>query len=292
MSKKTRYNTKNQFESVYLRVNQIRKTIDSLPKDVIEEHLSDINFLKTARFLASRTFSKNKGILLAHGFDFEDIESITKVYAISFLGTNYGNKTGRDKYYLMMNYVGQRFEAFFLFLERKFSIKSKFAEIPIGNVSASSMRSCDISGDIAPRHDEEAEPSEEALIEQIEIVEAKLSELRAALKLNKKDDRARAQKSILRRQLLALKSHLAQVRREARDRRSEQRNLTSELRKRFKSDWKKHTDQLCYYSTSKYVPDDVRKKARLFCKKHKIDFVAWVKERIAKNSDEESSFVV
>jgi hypothetical protein len=272
---------REEFERVYLRENQIKRTLDSIPQEVINDHLNDKSFLSTTAYIARNTFFKNKNTLLAHGFEQEDLESISRLYGLSFLSSDFGNKTGKDKYYLMMRYINQRFEAFFLFFDRKFDISTKIPEISLEQFPisiAESLTSRISTSDLVSNINE---LSQEDLIELIDD-----------LKLKIKISSCKSDKKILSNQLKGFSLALLKLKKKNKAENSKQKKLSAELKKKFTKDWDKYIDQLCYYSTSKHVPNDVRKKARSFCNKYKVDFIAWAKNKVKSNLDSEFDFVL
>ena len=54
----------------------------------------------------------------------------------------------------------------------------------------------------------------------------------------------------------------------------------------------KHADSLAYYSVSKFVAGDIRKKARALCKKHGIDYQGWARDYLNTHDCDESNFQI
>jgi hypothetical protein len=71
------------------------------------------------------------------------------------------------------------------------------------------------------------------------------------------------------------------------------KNKSLELKKlkdKFYENPLKYKKDLCYYATTKHVSSDVRKKARLICKKYNIDYTEWLKNESKKIDFDFSSF--
>ena len=67
---------------------------------------------------------------------------------------------------------------------------------------------------------------------------------------------------------------------------------TSSLKKDFEKDVHKHSNALSYYSVSKAVSGDVRKRARFYCKKYGIDYQGWAKNYLDTHDCDESNFQI
>ena len=65
-----------------------------------------------------------------------------------------------------------------------------------------------------------------------------------------------------------------------------------DLRKELDKDAFKHADALSYYSVSKFVAGDVRKKARSVCKKHGINYQEWAHNYLNTHDCDESNFQI
>jgi len=60
----------------------------------------------------------------------------------------------------------------------------------------------------------------------------------------------------------------------------EDQSPLADLRKKLDSDWEKHSESLAHYATTTYTSQEVRRKARSFCRKYGIDYVKWAKAKI------------
>ena len=73
--------------------------------------------------------------------------------------------------------------------------------------------------------------------------------------------------------------------------RNKNRSLTLKLLKnKFYENPLKYKKDLCYYATTKHVSSDVRKKARLICKKYNINYAEWLKNESKKIDFDFSDF--
>lgn len=292
MQKNKRPSGREEFERVYLRENQIKRSLQNLSSAEVDDHLKNKEFIKTTAYIARKTFYKNKSFLLSHGFEQEDLESISQIYGLSFLSSNFGNKTGKDKYYLMMRYINQRFEAFFLFFNRKFDISIKIPEVSIEQTGVPVAELAHYESNLIQN-----EPmSEDDFFDQIDLTKKQIKLIKAKsldkslLKQEKQE--LLKKKTLLLKSNRSLKEQLQKIKQKNKKNDREQKSRSLALKKRFSENWEQYKDQLCYYSTSRHVPNDVRKKARSFCKKYKVDFVAWAKNKIKTNSETEYDFVI
>lgn len=66
--------------------------------------------------------------------------------------------------------------------------------------------------------------------------------------------------------------------------------VSKKLKSKFYENPLKYEKDLCYYATTKHVSSDVRKKARLICKKYNINYVEWLKNESKKLDFDFSNF--
>lgn len=285
MKKNKRPNGREEFEKVYLRENQVKRTLELLPQETLDLYLKDIEFTKATAYIARNTFYKNKNVLLSHGFEQEDLESISKIYGLSFLSSDFGGKTGKDKYYLMMRYINQRFEAFFLFFGRKFDIASKMPEVSLDHFL---QPVADLALSTSAKSHELSEPSVfDSKDDYVDEINRLTSQIKNFYEQEK--DKDFKEKTVLVKKLKDLKGEFKVFKQSQKAKLKNQRKTSKELKARFSKNWSSHVNDLCYYATSKHVSHDVRKKARSLCKKYKIDYISWVKN---KQSEHQSDFMI
>lgn len=66
--------------------------------------------------------------------------------------------------------------------------------------------------------------------------------------------------------------------------------ILKNLKNKFYKNPLKYEKDLCYYATTKHVSSDVRKKARLICKKYNINYAEWLKNESKKIDFDFSNF--
>ena len=292
MLRTKRFSSFDEFEEVYLRVRTLDRMLKTIDLSTVDATLRDSEFLKCTSYLARNLFAKNRGSLLQHGFSEEDIRSISQVYGISFLGSKFEAKTSKDKYYLMMRYINQRFRAFMIFLDRKFDYTKKYSEVYLDDFS-DRVRESLIQQSHNSRTNQNTKHGtpEEMIRIVIDALRFKLSVLR---EMSQRTSTPEIQK--YRAELIAtketLRKKLATLRQAQISQTKDRKKKTSQLKKRFKKEWPCHVDKLCYYSTSKQVEPDLRRKARDYCKRLKVDYIGWARRKIEANEADQIDFVL
>lgn len=124
-----RNNVLENFESCYLRENCARRAFAN--PEAIARLTAQADFERCVRYIANVTFNKNKSTLLRHGFDHEDMVNVSRIFAMQFVNNEFEGETKEDTFRILMRFISQKFETFFLFLNRKFRISERHAEVSI-----------------------------------------------------------------------------------------------------------------------------------------------------------------
>lgn len=271
-------NIANNFEDVYLRSNILKRAVNTLSDERIKEIFEDTHFKRCVKYIATNTFRKNSSFFTQHGFMWEDIWAIGKIFGLSFYsdGKTYNSK--QDESYLLMRYLNQRFQRFCIWSHKKFGAQEKISESTVDE---------SVWFYVMPSTAEDAMSLDEKIGQKAD----QLYEINRRSQLIF-DEEARSNqdcKYILRKQKnkaivrsKPLQDDLSKLSAERSKEKSVSDRLTKKLKKSLDKNWRKHKTQLAYYATSKYVAYDVRKKARKFCSKYGIDYVKWGQEQIDK----------
>jgi hypothetical protein len=287
--------SKEQFETVYLRVNGLKQALAKFTKSEVAAILKDPQFQKCTSYIARSTFNKNMATLLNHGFGQEDILSISQLYGLNFHASSFTANTDRDKYYIMMRYINQRFEYFFISLDRKFGLKDKLLDTSLDAFPSFLREKLSATANIEPQPDQQPTTAFEDMEEELEFLDFKVGLLRdmsaSATTPNEKRKVLNYKK-----ELLADQGYVADQIKETNNQRravlKAQKDISKRLKDRMAAEGPLHADKLCYHATSKYVPTDVRNKAREYCRRMKIDFVSWAKKQVAEKGLDDKDFVL
>lgn len=121
-----RNNVQDNFEEVYLRINMARKAFAN--PEAVSKLMSDPDFERCVRHVANLTFRKNSAVLLRHGFDGEDMISIARTIGVQFVNNKFDGGR-KDRAYILMRFISQKMENFMIFLDRKFRINERHADV-------------------------------------------------------------------------------------------------------------------------------------------------------------------
>lgn len=282
---KDRYNLDEHFEDVYLRSRTLRRFMDKVDNAV----MADKETFKVIEHLTDRQMGVYGKIFSWNGFDRDDIRSIVSIFAACFTGLGVKKKSKRDYYYLMMSFVQQRMEFFMSCVIRKFQVNDvschnvlstarpaiydfESADTPLDLLASSEAISQFVSGSAEAPEQSYRERAEE-VEDRVEILKIQHSD---AVESNRPEQEVEAYRRAVDRLTNVAQSYRQEANKEVR----KERALTTALKKRLAEDPAKYADQLSYYATYKGVPYDVRRAARNICKRHGIDFVAWVKGHV------------
>lgn len=263
-----RNNYRDNFEKVYLRYNIIQRAIKMLSQEKVDEILAKPLFIRCTTYIARRTFRKNMNFLCDHGFWQEDLESISKIFGLSFYlyGTEF--KSEKDESMLLMRYIGHRFQRFVEWATKKFGRDDKVYE-SVGIERA--IDGTNYAKSYVP------DDEDDSLIDKITFatedsdqIEAQVTELRARIKAQGKNAVLTHTKSVLNRKAKIIKKDLMVMRRTHREQRAASKQLTEALKSKLDTEWYQYKDQLVHYATSKHVAYDIRKKAQDYCRKYGI----------------------
>ena len=175
-----RKTVQDNFEAVYLRENCAAKAFAN--KEALRKLMAEDDFERCVKYIANITFNKNKHALLRHGFDHDDMVNVSRVFAMQFVNNEFKGETKKDTYYILMRFIGQKMETFMIFLNRKFKISERHAE-----VSLEDTIEMDIYQGAAPVDDIDSDEEESKIMSKLgslrkEIEDFKSSILRARLK--------------------------------------------------------------------------------------------------------------
>lgn len=278
---KSRYNLNEHFEDVYLRSRTLRRFMDK----VDHKMMADQDTRKVIEHLTDRQMGVYGKIFSWNGFDRDDIRSIVSLFASCFTGFGIKKKSKRGYYYLMMRFVQQRMEFFVRCVIRKFHVDDTSCQNVIHSRLAPTLGDDTSLLEFLASSEAvaqfltgfSAEP-EQSYRERAEEVEDQIE----ILKIRHQDaiDSCRPEQEVeaYRRAVDRLTNVAQSYRQEANKEIRKERALTAALKKRLSEDPQRYADQLSYYATYKGIPYDVRRAARKICKRHGIDFVAWVKD--------------
>lgn len=128
-----RNNVLENFEACYLRENCARKAFAN--PEAIRRLTSSSDFERCVRYIANISYNRNKNALLRHGFDHEDMVSVARILAMQFVNNEFKGETKKDTYYILMRFISQKMETFFLFLNRKFRISERYSDVNMDDVT-------------------------------------------------------------------------------------------------------------------------------------------------------------
>jgi hypothetical protein len=121
-----------QFEACYLKENCARKAFSN--PDALQKLVSKPDFERVVKYMANLTFNKNQNTLLKHGFDYDDMVSVIRILAMQFVNHPFEAKTRKDQYYVLMHFINQRLDTFYIFMNRKFRIPETYLELNLEDV--------------------------------------------------------------------------------------------------------------------------------------------------------------
>jgi hypothetical protein len=175
-----RNNVSDNFEACYLSENGARRAFKN---ENVNEILKSSDFQKCVKYMSHLIFSRNDVVLLAHGFTYDDILSIVHTWGLQFFNYEQLGKTKHDTYYLMMHFISQKTDTFFLFMNRKFRINESYIDLHLSDVVVRSewhvkaINSMDIPGIVPMSEEDEQATIKETYKER----KAKLDTMRKAL---------------------------------------------------------------------------------------------------------------
>ena len=251
-----RRNLSNDFEAIYLRFSSVKKYLDNARPGFLD----DVEIQKIVKYMTAHYFNKNDAILRASGFDFEDMHNISQFFALAFSGTKYEAKTKHDEILLLSNFLSQRLSRLVTWVVKKFDTN----EIVLS--------SCPLESCASPEPVETSE--DDKTLDSLDLVNYRIS----------KAGNDMAKKSALMRQKRELVRWVITKKTEDREKRLATKAALALAKKKLNKNIKKYRNILCYYATVKFVSKDVRKYARLYCRKYGINYIEWAKERIEKGS--------
>lgn len=278
-------NIKDNFEDVLLYLSGYQQVQDK----VDHAWLKDPQFQKVVSYMARYFCRKNSGFLAAIGYEEQDIKTIIAMYALRFMAKNYEAIDERSRYMFLMRHISQRFPRFRDLLERKNLPK----HVSIVKVDFSSH-------DYVPWHERRIDQVEDddelgRLEDERDGVEIEIASLAKAIRTKQGEDREMVELEVhaLRIDLGNLEHDIKIVKEKVRRQKLENDAITRSLRDRLKStSVSEIADKMAYYATVRAVDDDVRAKARQYCRANGINYSEWARQHIARHGFDESEFVL
>ncbi len=179
-----RNNVLENFESCYLRENCARRAFAN--PEAIARLTAQPDFERCVRYIANVTFNKNKSALLRHGFDHEDMVNVARILAMQFVNNEFTGETKEDTFRILMRFISQKFETFFLFLNRKFRISERHSEVYIDDVIEMDLYSGAVPiDDVIEKEDEPLSKAQKRIsVLRKEIAKFKVKVMRSRLTSN------------------------------------------------------------------------------------------------------------
>jgi len=263
-------NIKENFEEIYLRFDDGKRYLKNAKLSEIKS--KDVQ--RCIKTLTRRHFRINSCIFLRFGYDIGDLSSIITYFCAVFLGMPNNYVSDRDKYTIMMRYVDQRIVEFVKLVLRKLQSKElitlyhkSFDDEDLNYFE----NTIDSPEDIISDEELISLDDKIALIsDEIYILQSKSNLTRQRKKeIRKKKDN-----------LKELKNQNSSIKKHRRNLKKRNRNLTKDLKLRLEQEWSEKQESLVYYTSSKYVSEDVRRAARRYCKKYGIDYKSLILQLI------------
>lgn len=254
------FKTKDNFEAVYLKNNSLKKAFAPENKEKVDALSKRKDFVRCIKFLAKNSFMKNKTDLLKLGFDYEDMYNICLTFGLSFAVEDLSKfNTDKDLYYVLMRFVNQRLESFFITLDRKFHYKESYTDVSIESIGLNNLEVIKEST-VIPEYindnitQKSLEEEFDSLYKEYEVASGhEKANLKRMLAVT--EDKIKEFEVMVEDSHKAIKSNLAK------------------FKPMLKEDLSKYSEKLAYLATYKKVEHPVRKKARLLCKKNGINYV-------------------
>lgn len=168
-----RNNVLENFESCYLRENCARKAFANT--EAVKRLMGTGDFERCVRYIANITFNKNKNTLLRHGFDHDDIVNVSRVFAMQFVNNEFEGDTKKDTYYILMRFISQKFETFMLFLNRKFRISERHAEVSLEDTIEMDIYNGAQPVDVI---EDEDEPERSKTVKKLDLIAREIGEFK------------------------------------------------------------------------------------------------------------------
>jgi hypothetical protein len=134
----SRNNVSDHFEACYLKENQARKAFANT--EAISVLLASPDFDRCTKYMANLVFSQNESVLLAHGFNYDDVLSVVRTLGLQLVNSKFKPRTPKDLSYILMRHVEQRINTFFLFLDRKFKFTENYLDVHTGDAALNGER--------------------------------------------------------------------------------------------------------------------------------------------------------
>lgn len=269
--KRPRIYSKN-FEEIYLRATTLRRFMHKADPAV----LNDPDFKRTVKYMTKLYFVQHRSFFTSHGFEFDDLHSIVTLYALAYMGMPRAEMSTKSVYTIMMSFIRQRVNFLMTSIVREFNTDDVMVSTidDFSEIEDKSVCTIELDGERMWSHGESVTDGEisSSLEDRIFTINEKLT-------TSKKSDQLwlKLKRSQLEKESVAVEKKISTKRKEFL---STRKSTLKELRALFMADPAKYSNQLSYYATTKHVSKDIRKKARLLCKKYGIDYKTWLKEKL------------
>lgn len=217
-----RFNTKENFEEVYLRIKELKLGLKAMSKKKTIEFVQSKPFKNAVNKKFNDVWWRNSKLFYACGFTEEDIKTILTLYGVSFLRCKFQAKTEKDMFYILTRYMSQKFSVFLTVIKRKFTTQEIRETISLNGYMGSTKIG------LLGIYENSVETEEE-------VVQTKSS--------------------------VSLES----------------------MRQELDADFDKYKTRILEMSISKDISYEVRRAARMLCKKRGLDYQAFAKEFVANN---------
>ena len=129
----SRNNVSDHFEACYLKENQARKAFANTAD--VNAMLANPDFDRCTKYMANMVFQQNESVLLAHGFSYEDVLSTVKTLGLQLTNYKFVPKTSKDFSYILMRFIAQRIDTYFLFLDRKYNFTESYLDVHLNDTT-------------------------------------------------------------------------------------------------------------------------------------------------------------
>lgn len=264
-----RRNLSQDFEGIYLRFNTVQRFLKYSDHSI----LTQAEYQKIIKFMAAKYFYGNRRMLSINGFEYDDIMNIVSLFTVTFFGLVAANKSHYNNT-LLMRFISQRMHNFINWVTKKFHVNDvnlvyadnyEYLSSSLSNPNTIIVDGVTMWG---TQHSPAITDALKNWYNQLDYVDQQLK--------HNKDFALKHQRKYLLKQIERLHQQLQQY--------SQQKMVFKQLRDKLHANPQQYSEQLSYYATIKHVSADVRKVARLICKKYCIDYKEWAKKKIEQNS--------
>lgn len=273
------------YERLYLRYNYAKKYL----KYADSEILNNKQFQRSIQYIVNLYTHKERlsAVMLRAGHDEDDLKSIATMFGLVFNGRQTCLGEDPKNFVNMIRFVSQRMQKFCEWTVKKFSIddsiifrinmQDKVGEDIVSGQIGSNM----LDESFSLGNASEADGLEMRLLYAIEDLKDMTDEYRNFLAGQSTESTSRRIRRQMRKAQQVIREKKLLLTREVRERHLDRKELLVEMRETLKSNIEQYKEELCRYATYKMVASDVRKAARVVCKKFGIDYKAWALEQLS-----------